>query len=559
MLNKSNECLVEMSPRTNSIFSTMNSNKILVVDDEADLELLIRQKFRHRIKNNELTFEFAGNGEEALKKLDVNNDMDMILTDINMPVMDGLTLLSKIKERENHYKAIVVSAYGDMENIRTAMNRGAFDFLTKPIDFNDLETTINKTIEEITIIREGLEAREQLEKTKREKEIAEIERKKAEEAKKTEQQFLANMSHEIRTPMNVVIGMTNLLLKTSMNDQQAKYINAIKHSSENLLVIINDILDLSKIEAGKIDFENIHFSLEETLNLVYTTLKFKAEEKGLKMHIDIDKNLPPMIIGDPVRLSQILLNLAGNAIKFTSKGSVTIKCEKLNEEKKKIMVRFSIIDTGIGIAEENISKVFESFTQASSETTRKYGGTGLGLTISKQLVELQDGTIGATSKLGEGSVFYFTIPYLAGSEMTLEKKIREIDPKILAELSTKRILLVEDNHFNQIVATDTIHDLVKGLKVECAMNGREGIEKLKINTYDLVLMDIQMPEMDGYETTKYIREKMPDAVKNIPIMAMTANVLKEEIENCFDSGMNSYIAKPFDPEDLLNKIIKLLI
>lgn len=559
MLNKSNECLVEMSPRTNSIFSTMNSNKILVVDDEADLELLIRQKFRHRIKNNELTFEFAGNGEEALKKLDVNNDMDMILTDINMPVMDGLTLLSKIKERENHYKAIVVSAYGDMENIRTAMNRGAFDFLTKPIDFNDLETTINKTIEEITIIREGLEAREQLEKTKREKEIAEIERKKAEEAKKTEQQFLANMSHEIRTPMNVVIGMTNLLLKTSMNDQQAKYINAIKHSSENLLVIINDILDLSKIEAGKIDFENIHFSLEETLNLVYTTLKFKAEEKGLKMHIDIDKNLPPMIIGDPVRLSQILLNLAGNAIKFTSKGSVTIKCEKLNEEKKKIMVRFSIIDTGIGIAEENISKVFESFTQASSETTRKYGGTGLGLTISKQLVELQDGTIGATSKLGEGSVFYFTIPYLAGSEMTLEKKIREIDPKILAELSTKRILLVEDNHFNQIVATDTIHDLVKGLKVECAMNGREGIEKLKINTYDLVLMDIQMPEMDGYETTKYIREKMPDAIKNIPIMAMTANVLKEEIENCFDSGMNSYIAKPFDPEDLLNKIIKLLI
>src|SRR6185436_1643435 len=182
----------------------MNSSKILVVDDEADLELLIRQKFRHRIRSNELHFEFASNGVEALQKLDNNKDLDMVLTDINMPVMDGLTLLSKIKEKENHYKAVVVSAYGDMDNIRTAMNRGAFDFLTKPIDFNDLETTINKTLSEINIIKQGMEAKEQLVKTIAEKKIAEVERSKAEEAKKFEQQFLANMSHEIRTPMNVV-------------------------------------------------------------------------------------------------------------------------------------------------------------------------------------------------------------------------------------------------------------------------------------------------------------------------------------------------------------------
>jgi len=537
----------------------MNSSKILVVDDEADLELLIRQKFRHRIRSNELHFEFASNGVEALQKLDNNKDLDMVLTDINMPVMDGLTLLSKIKEKENHYKAVVVSAYGDMDNIRTAMNRGAFDFLTKPIDFNDLETTINKTLSEINIIKQGMEAKEQLVKTIAEKKIAEVERSKAEEAKKFEQQFLANMSHEIRTPMNVVIGMTNLLLKTSMSEQQQKYMNAIKDSSENLLVIINDILDLSKIEAGKIDFENIHFSLAETVNLVHTTLRFKAEEKGLHMIMDIDTSLPPMIIGDPVRLSQVLLNLAGNAIKFTEKGSITIKCKKLKEENKKVSIEFSVTDTGIGIAEEIVPKIFESFTQASSDTTRKYGGTGLGLTISKQLVELQAGSIHVKSTLGEGSTFSFILPYQVGSEMTKKEKVRNPDPQLLDELRKKKILLVEDNPFNQIVATDTIQDLIKGIQLEVAANGRQAVEMLKKNQYDLVIMDVQMPEMDGYEATKYIRNNFPAPVKDIPIMAMTANVIKEEIEKCFDSGMNSYIAKPFDPEDLFSKISSLLL
>jgi signal transduction histidine kinase len=529
------------------------------VDDEADLELLIRQKFRHRIRSNELQFEFASNGVEALQKLDTNKDLDMVLTDINMPVMDGLTLLSKIKEKENHYKAVVVSAYGDMENIRTAMNRGAFDFLTKPIDFNDLETTINKTLTEVNIIKTGNEAKEQLVKTIEQKKIAEIARSKAEEAKKFEQQFLANMSHEIRTPMNVVIGMTNLLLKTSMNEQQSKYINAIKHSSENLLVIINDILDLSKIEAGKIDFESVHFSLFQTVNLVYTTLKFKAEDKGLNMVIDIDASLPPMIIGDPVRLSQVLLNLAGNAIKFTDKGSIIVKCKKIKEENKNILIEFSVTDTGIGIAEEIVPKIFESFTQASSDTTRKYGGTGLGLTISKQLVELQAGSIDVKSTLGVGSTFSFILPYQAGSEMTKEEKVRNPDPALIEELSNKRILLVEDNPFNQIVATDTIHDLINGIHITVANNGREAVEFLRKNQFDLVIMDIQMPEMDGYEATKFIRKNFEAPVNSIPIMAMTANVIKEEIEKCFDSGMNSYIAKPFDPEDLFVKICNLLL
>lgn len=537
----------------------MEINKILVVDDEADLELLIRQKFRHKIKNNELLFEFAGNGAEALQKLESNSDLTMVLTDINMPVMDGLTLLGRIKEKGEHLRAVVVSAYGDMENIRTAMNRGAFDFLTKPIDFNDLETTITKTLEEIKIIKQGMEARSQLEVTIHQKHIAELERQKAEDAKKFEQQFLANMSHEIRTPMNVVMGMTNLLLKTSLNDQQKKYISAIKDSSENLLVIINDILDLSKIEAGKIDFESIHFSLHKTLDIVHTTLIYKAEEKGLAMNVKMDPAIPATVIGDPVRLSQVLLNLAGNAVKFTEKGSITIQCKALKEENDNIWIEISVIDTGIGISEKMVHNIFESFTQASSDTTRKYGGTGLGLTISKQLVELQGGSIQVKSKLHEGSTFSFILPYGIGTKITKDEKIKQVDVKVLEELSHKKILLVEDNVFNQIVATDTLKDLVKGISVEIASNGKEAIEQLQKNQYDIVIMDIQMPEMDGYQATRYIRTHFPEPLKNIPILAMTANVIKEEIEKCFDSGMNAYIAKPFDPEDLLSKISQLLI
>ncbi|MFN8165140.1 MAG: response regulator [Bacteroidia bacterium] len=322
--------------------------KILVVDDEADLELLIRQRFRHKIKNNEIVFEFAPNGVVALEKLGSDgNSFDMILTDINMPEMDGLTLLTRIKERFRFYRAVVVSAYGDMENIRTAMNRGAFDFITKPIDFTDLETTIDKTIGEIRFIRAGQEAQEKLFDTIREKE-------RAEQSEKFKQQFLANMSHEIRTPMNSVIGLTNLLIKTKLDEQQQKYLNIIKKSSENLLVIINDILDLSKLEAGKMDFEKIPFSVKEVTETLYHTMLFKAEEKKLQFKTTIEPGTPDVLIGDPTRLNQILINLAGNAIKFTESGSVTVDVRELNKTGNVSMIQFSVIDTGIGISAENI-------------------------------------------------------------------------------------------------------------------------------------------------------------------------------------------------------------
>jgi len=537
--------------------NTVETARILVVDDEPDLELLIRQRFRQKIRSKEVEFDFASNGREALEKLAAAaEEFDMILTDINMPEMDGLTLLNRLKEMLAKQKAIVVSAYGDMENIRTAMNRGAFDFVTKPIDFTDLEATIQKTISEIRMIRTGQEAREKLDVTLQEKAVAEMQKERAEQSEKFKQQFLANMSHEIRTPMNSVIGLTNLLTRTNLDEQQRKYLNVIKKSSENLLVIINDILDLSKIEAGKMDFEKIPFSVKEALDTVYHTLLFKAEDKKLFFKIEIDPNVPEYVVGDPTRLNQILINLSGNAIKFTESGGVTIHASETVRNGNISMIEFAVTDTGIGISEEAAGKIFESFSQASSDTTRKFGGTGLGLTISRQLIELQGGKIQVKSELGKGTTFSFRLPYPVSDEAsttTSSSSSDDIDPKTLTGI---RILLVEDNPFNQMVATDTLNELISDLTIDIAENGKIAVDMASKSDYDIILMDIQMPEMDGFEATRNIRN-LPPPKNAMKIMAMTANVTQEEIAKCFDAGMNAYISKPFEAQKLINKLGRL--
>ena len=537
----------------------MPPKKVLVVDDEPDLELLIRQKFRNEIRNGELQFEFAGNGMEAIARLEQDNTIDMIFTDINMPMMDGLTLLTKIKENDGHYKAVVISAYGDMENIRSAMNKGAFDFITKPIDFSDLQTTMEKTLHEVEMIRKGIEARDQLERTLIEKELAQLERRQAVESKKHEQQFLANMSHEIRTPMNVVIGMTNLLLRNAPAETQMKYLKAIKDSSGNLLVIINDILDLSKIQAGKIHIETIPFAIREVVDLVEVALKIKAEEKGLAFHVTIDNAVPEYLNGDPVRLNQILINLAGNAIKFTTVGSVTIAVKTVKEDGDTRTLRFDVADTGIGIPEDKIDEVFEKFTQASGDTTRKFGGTGLGLTISKQLAELQGGDITLKSNPGKGSVFSVVIPYTVADKQAEDEKKPALDLATATQLRGKRVLLVDDNEFNRIVATDTIHSFVDGLLIDEAGDGKEAVDMHQAGNYDLIIMDVQMPVMDGYEATRRIRTDLPHPMNNTPVLAMTANVMKEEVDKCMEAGMNAFITKPFIPEELISRISELLL
>jgi len=386
----------------------------------------------------------------------------------------------------------------------------------------------------------------------------ESEKERAEYSEKVKEQFLANMSHEIRTPMNAILGMTRLLLEKEPRTDQLKYLNSIKHASDNLLVIINDILDLSKIEAGKINLESIPFDIRNEIKSVFETMKVNADDKNLELKTDIENSIPKTIIGDPYRLSQILLNLTGNAIKFTEKGSVTIKTTS-EKQGEKVLLTFSVIDTGIGIAKDKLDYIFDMFTQETSSTTRKFGGTGLGLAICKKLIELQGGAISVDSEAGKGSVFSFTLPFAIGKDVVDENPKAEHKQQVVAKMKNLRILLAEDNEFNQMVAVDTLESAIEGAQVTVAANGKIAVDMLKNNTFDIVLMDIQMPEMDGHEATKTIRSSSDPRINSMPIIAMTASVIKAEVDKCFESGMNEFVGKPFSVDELLEKMSKIIV
>lgn len=389
-----------------------------------------------------------------------------------------------------------------------------------------------------------------------------VARKEKEVAQKTAQlkhQFMANMSHEIRTPMNAIVGITRLLIEKDPRPDQLKYLEAIRKSSDNLLVIINDILDLSKIEAGKIRIEQIEFSFRELMHSMYEIMAIKAEEKNLKFHLTIKPDIPDRMIGDPSRLNQILINLVGNAIKFTEKGHVKIITTLMGvQERNKIRLSFDIVDTGIGISEEYVETIFESFTQAGTDTARKYGGTGLGLTISKQLTELMSGKISVTSRLGEGTTFRVEVPLEIAEMQHIQEAKPEVTEEIRTRLEKSRILLVEDNEFNLLVAEDTLKSALPAVQVDVAENGEQAIRKLREKDYDIILMDIQMPIMNGVEATHYIRNTLPEQKRHTKIIAMTANVLQEDVQRYLQAGMNAYISKPFQTEELLLKMNMVL-
>ncbi|ASS49681.1 MAG: hybrid sensor histidine kinase/response regulator [Candidatus Fluviicola riflensis] len=372
----------------------------------------------------------------------------------------------------------------------------------------------------------------------------------AENAVKTKQQFLSNMSHEIRTPMNAIIGFTKVVLKTEISVKQREYISAIKTSGDALIVLINDILDLAKVDAGKMTFEKTPFKIQTSISAMLHLFETKIQEKNLVLTKIYDPTIPEILVGDPVRLHQIILNLVSNAVKFTSEGEITLTVLLLSEDEERTEIKFTIKDTGIGILNSKLPRIFDDFQQATSGTSRLYGGTGLGLAIVKQLVESQGGSISVYSKPGEGSTFSFTLFFLkTDKEALLDDELLELDP----EIKNIKVLVVEDIALNQLLMKTLLDDF--GFERDIAGNGKIALEKLRAKTYDIILMDLQMPEMNGFEATAYIRNEMNSL---IPIIALTADVTTVDLEKCTQVGMNDYIAKPIDERVLYSKIVNLV-
>jgi signal transduction histidine kinase/HPt (histidine-containing phosphotransfer) domain-containing protein len=514
--------------------------KVLYVEDDELDQFVMKRTLKSVEISSELT---VANSIHEAKLLSAEIQFDCIFLDYLLPDGSGMDFLKAIRATGNESPVIMLTSQGDEKIAVEAMKSGAMDYIQKSMVTPE---GLSQSLRYVLRMKESEEERRRILH-----ELIEA-RKAAESAAHSKEMFLANMSHEIRTPMSGIMALTKILLTSELNVEQMNYMKSIQKCSDSLLIIINDILDLSKIQAGKMTLENVAFDVKDLIYHTRELFSAKASEKKIGLNCWIDETIPHTVMGDPTRLGQVLNNLVSNAIKFTEKGSVDITVKTKYNTATNYNLQFSVKDSGIGISKEHIGSIFESFTQAGDDITRKFGGTGLGLTIVKKIVELQCGVIKVDSTPGEGTTFTMTIPFDIATTQVTNTSVVTMNEEDISHL---RILVAEDNTINQLV----VKKLLEPWKctVDFADNGLIAIEKLQADKYDVVLMDVQMPEMDGYTAAQTIRKELAEPWRSIPIMAMTAHVTQKEKERCFESGMDDYISKPFDVEDLKTKLIIL--
>jgi two-component system, sensor histidine kinase len=519
--------------------------KILIVDDNQSNIALVEVL----LKGVDSQLVSVSSGEEAIALTD-RQEFALVLMDVSMPGMDGFETVERIRRaRQNKLlNVIYMTAYNDEMNLQIrGMQTGAVDFISKPIN-RELFVGKVKIFLNLYKQRKCLE-HEISKRLEIEKELIRS-RKMAEEAAQAKQQFLSVMSHEIRTPLNAIINTTHFLLEADPRKDQADYLGTLRFSADTLVQLVNQVLDYSKIDSGTIEFENSDFEIRELVKWICQSLEPEAFRKGLRLESNIGENVPPVVRGDCARLSQIIMNLVGNAIKFTEKGKVSLRVEVGDDQGDKTALLFSVADTGIGIPADQQDKIFDSFTQVSSPVNREYAGTGLGLAITRMLVELQGGHLTLKSKPDHGSTFTFTLAFAKSSK----KHLRPLKPLHMEYRSLKgmKVLVAEDNIVNQKIVLKILSKW--DASPDLAENGKVALQKIRKNHYNLVLMDLHMPEMNGYDATVAIRKLKGDYYRNLPILALTATAFAED-RNKFESyGMNGYIIKPFTPPELYSKI-----